>query len=568
MSTVSKNRCGRKLALALAGAAMAAALAAAGLAGCSQGQQVPQQPADAPLDVSAYNQQLIDAAAGLEPSTQLYFEGGLEVTGLGVTYDGRPTEFGGCYYFPAIEAMTGAHIQVDWQEDAGYSSVVATTLMLPTGKLPDILNPSGFGVMELAKDGLIVALDEYLELMPNIAAAVGEERMSSWRSADGHIYTIPSVSGIQGSFSWMLRQDWLDALGMSTPQSWDEWLAYWRGVRDNDLNGNGDASDEIPLALPMGADGERSLTPLLNAFGIKASNDTQFCLLDDGSYTMVYEHPRYAAFLEAVAGLYAEGILPQDYSGYSYASIEEAMGANTLGSTATFAASGAQTQTLRDAGVEGALWVCVEPLPGPDGCRMIQERELVSPTWAITAGAVQKGTVKDIVRLFDWCFSEEGAALYNYGIEGVSYTRGAGGDPVLDAALVANGFADYRAVGINYEPFGGYWLQDAYMQCLFSGKDGSELSDVQQQTYSGLFTLNQGCYYTQPPTLETKSYVEHRTKLITEGVCTLRDQAISGQISAAEFQAGYKKLKGQGLAQVIADGSALYDKIAAKDGAR
>ncbi|MGN0072562.1 MAG: hypothetical protein ACI36W_01995 [Coriobacteriales bacterium] len=554
----------------LAGAAVLVALAALGLCGCSQGQQAAQGPASAGtgVDVTAYNQELISAAGELAPSEQLFFEGGIEVTGLGVTYDGRPTSFDGCYYFPAIEAKTGAHVQIDWQEDAGYSSAVATTLMLPTEKLPDILNPSGFGVMELAEDGLIVALDEYLDLMPNIVAAVGEERMSSWRSADGHIYTIPSVSGIQGSFSWMLRQDWLEALGMSTPQSWDDWLSYWRGVRDNDLNGNGDASDEIPLALPMGADGERSLTPLLNAFGIKASNDTQFCLLDDGSYTMVYEHPRYGAFLQAVAGLYEEGILPQDYSSYSYASIEEAMGADTLGSTATFAASGAQTQTLRDSGVEGALWKCVEPLPGPDGCRMIQERELVSPTWAVTAGAVEKGKVEDIVRLFDWCFSAEGAALYNYGIEGVSYTLSAQGEPVLDPALVANGFADYRAVGINYEPFGGYWLQDAYMQCLFSGKDGSELSDIQAETYSGLFTLNNGCYYTQPPTLETKSYIKHRTKLITEGVCKLRDQAISGQISSAEFQKGYKRLKAKGLAEVIAEGSALYKQIEAQDGER
>ena len=107
----------------------------------------------------------------------------------------------------------------------------------------------------------------------------------------------------------MVRQDWLDDLGMDTPETWEDWLSYWRGVRDNDLNGNGDPADEIPLALAQSADGERSLTQLLNAFGIAASNDTQFCLLDDGTYTMVYEHPRYPAFLEAVAGLYAEGLL-------------------------------------------------------------------------------------------------------------------------------------------------------------------------------------------------------------------------------------------------------------------
>lgn len=50
--------------------------------------------------------------------------------------------------------------------------------------------------------------------------------------------------------------------------------------------------------------------------------------------------------------------------------------------------------------------------------------------WCITAGAKERGKTEDIVRLFNWCFSQEGAYLYNYGIEGVSYTM-ENGVPVL-----------------------------------------------------------------------------------------------------------------------------------------
>ena len=437
------------------------------LGGCQSNQ--PAEHPEASFSAAQMNQALLTASESLPQSSLLYFEDGLEITGLGVTYDGRPTVFDGCYFFPAIEAMTGAHVAIDWQEDAGYSSAVATTLLMSKENLPDIINPTGFGVMELADDGLIVPLDDYLDLMPDIVAAVGKERLDMWRSADGHIYTVPSVSTIRGSFSMMVRQDWLNALGMAAPETWEDWLRYWRGVQDNDLNGNGDPSDEIPLALSQSADGERSLTLLLNAFGIAASNDTQFCLLEDGTYTMVYEHPHYPAFLEAVAGLYAEGLLVEGYEAFSYASIEQAMGDNTLGSAMTFAASGAQTNTLRENGDTDALWLSVKPVAGPYGDRMIQERELISPTWCITAGARESGKVEDIVRFFNWCYTEEGALLYSYGLEGVSYTV-RDGAPVLNKELVANGFSDYRAVGINYEPFGGYWLQDAYMQCLLPGK--------------------------------------------------------------------------------------------------
>ena len=527
------------------------------LGGCGANNQKSEEEG---FQTEKMNQELITASASLPKSNLLYFENGLEITGLGVTYDGRPTEFDGCYYFPAIETMTGVHVSIDWQENEGYSSAVATTLLSNKENLPDIINPTDFGVMDLADDGLIVPLDDYLELMPDIVDAVGEEHMDEWRSSDGHIYTIPSVSTIPGSFSMMVRQDWLNDLNLDVPETWEDWLTYWRGVRDQDLNGNGDTTDEIPIALSESADGERSLTLLLNAFGIAASNDTQFCLLDDGTYTMVYEHPRYPAFLEAVAGLYAEGILVEGYESFSYASIEQAMGENTLGSTMTFAASGAKTTTLRDSGEKDALWISVEPVAGPYGDQMIQERDLVFPTWCITAGAYEKGKAEDIVRFFNWCYTKEGADLYNYGIEGVSYTV-QDGAPVLDKDLVANGFSDYRAVGINYEPFGGYWLRDSYMQCLFAGETKENLTDVQSEIYNGLFVINNDFFYNQPLTIETESYVKYRTSLITEGVCKLRDQAIRGEISLDEFWSGYEQLKEEGIDKIIEDGDKYYKNM-------
>ena len=188
------------------------------LSGCGAVQ--PKETASEAFSPEQMNQALLGACESLPKSGTLHFDDGLEITGLGITYDGRPTTFDGCYYFPAIEAMTGAHVAIDWQEDAGYSSAVATTLLSGKDAMPDILNPTGFGVMDLADDGLIVPLDGYIDLMTDIAAAVGPSRMDAWRSADGHIYNIPSVSTIQGSFSMMLRQDWLDALGLSEPETW------------------------------------------------------------------------------------------------------------------------------------------------------------------------------------------------------------------------------------------------------------------------------------------------------------------------------------------------------------
>ena len=97
------------------------------LSGC-QTASAPKD-ADVGFRVEDMNRALLEAAGTLPRSQSLYFDNGLEITGLGVTYDGRPTAFDGCYYFPAIERMTGAHLAIDWQKSEGYASTVATTLL-------------------------------------------------------------------------------------------------------------------------------------------------------------------------------------------------------------------------------------------------------------------------------------------------------------------------------------------------------------------------------------------------------------------------------------------------------
>ena len=529
------------------------------LTGCSDTVQ-KETESSTEYSVEQMKQNLLDAARQMEPSDNLYFEEGLEITGLGVTYDDRPITFDGCYYWPAIEKLTNTHVAVDWHEADGYASSVATTLLMDIKEMPDIINPYSFGVMDLADDGLIIPLDEYLELMPDIVEAVGEERMDTWRQADGHIYYIPSVSAVQGSQTMMVRKDWLDALQMDVPQKWEDWLELWRGIRDNDLNENGDPTDEIPIAMAFGNDGEKCMTMLMNSFGIRPSSDGQFCLLDDGTYTMVYEHPRYYDFLQAVADLYQEGIIREDFETYNYNTIEQMMEDNLIGTAMTWAVSAGNADYLRDNGDTDALFIAVPPVQGPYGDQNIQERELVGSAWCITAGAKDKGKIEDIVRFLNWNFTQEGAYLYNYGIEGVSYQMEAG-RPILDSKLIKNSFVDYRAVGCNYEPFGGLWLEDAFMQCLFSGNKKEELDEVTAEEFRGLFETNDGFFYTEPVTLETDAYVKYRSNLITTGVCTLRNQAIKGEISVEEFWNQYAQLKRKGLDEVITEGTRAYQTV-------
>lgn len=499
----------------------------------------------------------------IAPSETFHLDEPLTITALGIHFNQYPTEFDGCYYLPTVEKYTNVHLQVDWRPDSDWNTQVATALAGGIDNLPYMIRPGTYGVAALANEGAIVALDDYLDLIPNVVAAVGEDRFADWKAADGHFYTIPTIVNVPGSQSTAVRKDWLDKLGMDVPTTWEEWKAYWYGVRDNDMNGNGDTTDEIPIVLEMGQNGERSLHALLNAFGIKASSDAQFCVLDDGTYTMVYEHPRYREFITEMQQLYADKIIDQEFATRYQADMYNTMSGNLAGTVFTWAEQCAvHSETLIANGVEDGLYLTCAPITGPYGDQYIQKRQGITGNWCITAKAEADGKVEDILKFWNWMFSDEGVMLYNYGIEGYTYTM-VDGSPVINPEITAAGFNDYRTLGMEFEPVGGNWQNDAFMQCVFSGKTVDELTVPRKSFYDGLNEngVNAGKYYSMPPTLETEAYVEYRAELITSGVCALRDQCVAGQLSVDDFFAKYEELKGRGLQDIIDQGTEAYALI-------
>ena len=516
---------------------------------------------------------LADTVGGMEdgwwkdieiaPSETFHLDEPLTITALGIHFNQYPTEFDGCYYLPTVEKYTNVHLQVDWRTDADWNTQIATALAGGVDSLPYLIRPGTYGVTALANEGAIIPLDDYLDLIPNIVAAVGEDRFADWKAADGHFYTIPTIVNVPGSQSTAVRKDWLDKLNMDVPTTWEEWKAYWYGVRDNDMNGNGDTTDEIPLVLETGSNGERSLHALLNAFGIKASSDAQFCVLDDGTYTMVYEHPRYREFLTEVQQLYADKIIDQEFATRYLADVYNTMSGDLAGTVFIWAEQCAvHSETLQANGVENGLYLTCAPIAGPYGDQWLQKRAGVTGNWCITEKAAQDGKVEDILKFWNWMFSDEGVMLYNYGIEGYTYTM-VDGKAILNPEITASGFNDYRTLGMEFEPIGGNWQNDAFMQCVFSGKTVDELTIPRKSFYDGLneHGVNDGKYYAMPPTLETEAYVEYRAELVTSGVCALRDQCVAGQLSVDDFFTKYEELKGRGLQDILDEGAEAYALI-------
>ena len=55
---------------------------------------------------------------------------------------------------------------------------------------------------------------------------------------------------------------------MEVPTTTDEFVAVLRAFRDNDMNGNGDPSDEIPFQARQADDYAHNLSAIIGAFGV------------------------------------------------------------------------------------------------------------------------------------------------------------------------------------------------------------------------------------------------------------------------------------------------------------
>lgn len=453
--------------------------------------------------------------------------------------------------YDALQEATGITVNFNWNTQDAYSTNLAARLA--NQDLPDVIG-SGMGndivLQDLIDDGLIIPLTDLLEeKMPNYMRFISEDDyLYMVNQTDGEVYAFGMVMDVPGSFSYMIRQDWLDRLNLEMPKSWDEWVNVWTQFKEKDANGNGDPNDEIPVAWLY------SLTYFTeNIFGI-ASNGTYSVV--DGKYVYDPEHPRYEEWLDAMRDLYSKGLISKEFVDIKNAELEGMAANNVLGSAVSYAVlstDGAKNALELD---ENAYYVCTVPIVGPHGDQMIQKRGKLTLNTYITKSAVDDGKLDAILEFFNYIFSDEGIQLTNYGIEGETYEM-VDGKPVLHEDLLD--FSAARKYGLIHTPTAFCFTQDVYNHILYKGQSYDEMDKYTQTAADGLTTLNEPYYYVSPVSIKTDASVEY-SELITEQKA-LRDKYIAGQISKEEYKSEYEKLKEQGLNEVIAQADEAYQRV-------
>ncbi|NLL70956.1 MAG: hypothetical protein GX238_07480, partial [Epulopiscium sp.] len=279
----------------------------------------------------------------------------------------------------------------------------------------------------------------------------------------------------------------------------------------------------------------------------------------NGNYTLMYELPEFKQYLEEMRALYKEGLLDKEFATrgtfVNNPELEKVAQANLAGSMMTWAANTrTTTEVLREIDPNAKL-IGVKPIQGPNGKSGIPARKTVSGSAAITIAGEEKAA--DIIKFFNYVFSEEGINLMSYGVEGRHHEI-VDSKPVLKAPYNES-FKAAREDGLNFTPFPHLFTEDAYMQLTLTGKTYDEISEPMQIFYDALY-VGQDHFFDALPTLNTEAYTEKQAQIFPnlEGLLA---QCVTGNISVDQFYSEYNKLKGIGLQDILDQGNEAWKMI-------
>lgn len=218
------------------------------------------------------------------------------------------------------EAEAALGIDIEWTivEDSVYKD--QRSIILASGDLPDFM----LGMMD--NNTLVQNADMFMNLLeddmlqtyaPNVVRDYelgGQNVLEALTMPDGSVRCLAGNIGTEFNsniFNVMwINKAWLDKLGKDIPKTTDEFYEVLKAFRDNDMDGDGDTTDEIPFGFC--AANNYNIINLANSFGIVGTgygNDTYYYEMHDGKVEATADTNEYRQYLEFAHKLAAEGLL-------------------------------------------------------------------------------------------------------------------------------------------------------------------------------------------------------------------------------------------------------------------
>jgi putative aldouronate transport system substrate-binding protein len=419
--------------------------------------------------------------------------------------------------FQYLEELTGVHIDFTCV-NMGSASEQASVLMA-SGDYPDIWNSfynyySGSAAQAI-DDEIAIDLAEYKDELENYFGIIdAHEELANYAYTDegqvAYLYCMYRTPDAKNGSA--IRGDWLDALGLDVPVTYDEYYDVLSAL-----------NTEYGATYYMTSTAEGVFAP---GFGLKIdmSNDTNFdmFLLDENDqvyYSAITEN--YREYLTYMNKLWNDGLIYSDFVTNTAGGVEYGDVVNgdysLLGFTVTFYGS---LESLLDEG-DPLYLQGVSPAVQNEG-DILHVGE--APTYITGSGAKilttallgDEAKLDAALKWVDYWFTEEGSDLCCYGQEGVSYTIENGERQFTDVVLNnPDGMAFTLAMQV-YAMGNGTFLADPTVNTISYSENQMNLYESYIDTL-----VNASDYSYQIPsylslgTTESESYAKTYSDIIT-----------------------------------------------------
>lgn len=446
------------------------------------------------------------------------------------------------------EVEKRAGVSIDWTmiDPTTYTDSVSPMLAAGTDlqdivSLPD-LDPN----MTYINSGLFEPLDTHFDLMPNFVAYLdaNPDVKASLTAQDGHIYYVPTI-GLPDNYlpCLMYNVKWLEQLNMEAPTTLDTFVEMLKAFRDNDMNGNGDATDEIPMSV------QAAFLPYMfgPAFGLDLVNG--FYADEDGTVHYAnYESDNYKKYLTFINSLYAEGLLEIEYTSLTRDQITERFAQNLTGVTFDYSWQMSQLYSKQFPEYDGETGIVVgaEPLSGEYPGAYVATNP-VKWIFGVTSASENLDLA---IKFLDFAMSEECQELYVWGIKDTSYTTNADGSNSFTEQALSDSIW-LQTLGINPPclPYHNSVPATNVLLPQWHVDVDTKLATMTRDPWPQIYATEEESNTIAQYLVDIQTYVDQMTVAF-----------ITGNTSLDEFDSYLSTLKNMNVEEIIKIKQAQYDR--------
>lgn len=485
-----------------------------------------------------------------EPTTLSYFVADDSNAAI-MTTDWNDNEF-----YQEMERRTGVHLEFEMVSSADYQTNF--NLMIASGNLADMIYVGASyyaeGVDAAIDDGYFLDLTDLVdEYMPNYerirTSDVQYELLSTTDSGRlGAVYELRQSK--QGPWLGLwIRQDWLDDLGLETPVTFDDYHEVLTAFKN-------EKGATAPLILNFsGSDGEFGTMSgglnVLNSWQLDETGKVNF-----GPYMDAWKE-----YVTIMHQWYTEGLIDPDFMATDERTAD--MAKVVTGASGLFAALYTMPSVYEAASEDPNMNLAPVNPPvmneGDEGHIRLRD----SYTSGNTAISADSENWEVALRWLDYLYTDEGALLANYGVEGDTFEFDENGEPVFTDKILnnENGWTMTQTVASYLCPSAGIANWSDWTRELAGVPEKDQACYDVWSEFSDDWRLPSSVTLTQEESTERAALYADISTIVKEQTA----QFISGALDIeSNWDAYISALEASGMERAIEITQAAYDRYLAR----